>query len=168
MPAVTSAEVTLPGDPRSAGAARQFLADTLVSWGDGDYEFAAVLLLSELVTNAVLHARTDVVVRLTRLDDAVRIDVRDGSTRAPMARNYAADATTGRGLTLVDTLAREWGVDVEVDGKIVWCVIAAPDASDLPLEELGVDLNDLDDDVVGTMAVRPQPDRPLDVRTLAA
>jgi hypothetical protein len=101
----------------------------------------------------VLHARTDIVVRLIRLDGSLRIEVGDGSLRAPMARHYAADATTGRGLALVDTLAREWGVDVEEDGKVVWCVVEEPDAGALLGEDLLVDLDDLtDDDVVGSAA----------------
>ena len=159
---MTSAEVTLPGDPRSAGAARQFLSVTLESWGDDDYEFAAVLLLSELVTNAVLHARTEIVVRLTRLDDALRMEVGDGSTRAPLTRHYSAEATTGRGLALVDSLAREWGVEVAHDGKVVWCVIDGPAVAADPGDNLVyADLDDLDDfdedDVTGTMSPPPAP-----------
>ena len=167
MPAVTTAEVALPGDPRSAGAARQFLSKTLESWGQPDYEFGAVLLLSELVTNAILHARTDVVVRLIRLDSALRIEVGDRSLRAPMARHYSAEATTGRGLALVDSLARDWGVDLDEGGKVVWCEIADPDADAGP-DDLHVDLDDFDDldDVTGSVAQLPTP--PHDARAIAA
>jgi anti-sigma regulatory factor (Ser/Thr protein kinase) len=165
---VTTAEVALPGDPRSAGAARKFLADTLASWGCADFEFAAVLLLSELVTNAVLHARTDVVVRISRLAGALRLEVGDQSPRTPIPRHYSRDATTGRGLALVDSLARDWGVDADHEGKVVWCELVEPAADDGPSEHLVIPLADLEgrgDGVAGSVA--PGRDRN-DPRALAA
>jgi GAF domain-containing protein/anti-sigma regulatory factor (Ser/Thr protein kinase) len=80
----------------------------------------AALLTSELVTNAVLHAATPLSVTLHMLADRIRIDVADRSPMVPSVKDYGADAATGRGLTLFDTLASDWGVQVVPGGKIVW------------------------------------------------
>jgi GAF domain-containing protein/anti-sigma regulatory factor (Ser/Thr protein kinase) len=80
----------------------------------------AALLTSELVTNAVLHAGTPLSVTLHLLADRIRVDVADGSGTIPAVKEYSADAATGRGLTLFNTLASDWGVQVVPGGKIVW------------------------------------------------
>lgn len=81
---------------------------------------AAVLLVSELVANAVLHARTPIGVVVRRNDHGLRIEVHDGERRAPARKHYSSMATTGRGLVLVERLARDWGVATEQGGKSVW------------------------------------------------
>jgi hypothetical protein len=80
----------------------------------------AALLTSELVTNAVLHAATPFTVTLHLMTDRIRVDVADGSPVVPSIKDYATDAATGRGLTLFNTLASDWGVQPVVGGKIVW------------------------------------------------
>ncbi|HWE67791.1 MAG TPA: SpoIIE family protein phosphatase [Acidimicrobiales bacterium] len=80
----------------------------------------AALLTSELVTNAVLHAGTPLSVTLHLMSDRIRVDVADGSSVVPSIKDYGADAATGRGLTLFDTLASDWGVQIVDGGKIVW------------------------------------------------
>jgi GAF domain-containing protein/anti-sigma regulatory factor (Ser/Thr protein kinase) len=80
----------------------------------------ASLLTSELVTNAVLHAATPLCVTLHILPDRIRVDVADGNPSFPSIKEYGADAATGRGLTLFNTLASNWGVQAVDDGKIVW------------------------------------------------
>jgi hypothetical protein len=80
----------------------------------------AALLTSELATNAVLHAATPFSVTVHLMADRIRIDVADGSTVVPSIKDYATDAATGRGLTLFDTLASDWGVQPVLGGKIVW------------------------------------------------
>jgi len=80
----------------------------------------AALLTSELVTNAVLHAGTPLSVSLHLLPDRIRIDVADGNPVIPALKDYGRDAATGRGLTLFNTLASEWGVQPLDGGKIVW------------------------------------------------
>ena len=80
----------------------------------------AALLTSELVTNAVLHAATPFTVTLHLMADRIRVDVADSSPIAPSLKDYAADAATGRGLTLFNTLASDWGVQPVMGGKIVW------------------------------------------------
>ncbi|MGA2472351.1 MAG: SpoIIE family protein phosphatase [Acidimicrobiales bacterium] len=80
----------------------------------------AALLTSELVTNAVLHAATPMCVTLHILPDRIRVDVADSSPAFPALKEYGRDAATGRGLTLFNTLASNWGVQAVDGGKIVW------------------------------------------------
>ena len=105
--------------PEGARAARHFVEAAL---GDVDPEVChtVVLLTSELATNAVLHARTDFEVTVARREDALRIAVTDGNTRLPQPGMAPADATTGRGLALVDAMASAWGADRHGRGKTVW------------------------------------------------
>lgn len=117
------AEVMLSASTSSVGAARRFLARTLAEWDLGEVEWQATQLLSELATNAVLHAGTDFTVSVDVLEDALRVQVRDASRRSPRARRYGLGATTGRGLGLVEALAQDWGVEVDGSGKTVWCVV---------------------------------------------
>jgi anti-sigma regulatory factor (Ser/Thr protein kinase) len=80
----------------------------------------AVLLVSELVTNALLHARSAPTVEVTRDDHRFRIAVCDDSPVAPRRRQYATDAATGRGIALVEELSTDWGSERVGDGKRVW------------------------------------------------
>ena len=135
------AEVTLPGAPSSVPTARRFVESILASWGHPEQGWTAALLVSELSANCTLHARTDFTVRVELHDEQVRLQVTDGSLRAPAVRDYGTSATTGRGLRLVAELSNDWGVDLHDDGKTVWALIrqsqAAPDDADD--EELDVD-----------------------------
>jgi anti-sigma regulatory factor (Ser/Thr protein kinase) len=85
-----------------------------------DVSDCAALLTSELVTNAVLHAATPICITLHILPDRIRIDVADGNPAFPSVKEYGKDAATGRGLTLFNTLASNWGVQAVEGGKIVW------------------------------------------------
>jgi len=85
-----------------------------------DVSSCAALLTSELVTNAVLHAATPMCVTLHILPDRIRVDVADGNLSFPAIKDYGRDAATGRGLTLFNTLASDWGVQAVDGGKIVW------------------------------------------------
>jgi len=109
----------LPATARSVTAARRFVVDALNSWGRDELADTAALLTSEVVTNAVLHARTvmDVVVRL--LSDGVVVEVTDGSRHSPRGRQPTLESTTGRGLELLDRLASAWDVQVSPTGKTV-------------------------------------------------
>ena len=80
----------------------------------------AALLTSELVTNAVLHAATPMCITLHILPDRIRVDVADGNPSFPSIKEYGQDAATGRGLTLFNSLASNWGVQAVDGGKIVW------------------------------------------------
>ncbi|MGH9094236.1 MAG: ATP-binding protein [Acidimicrobiales bacterium] len=108
------------GNPGSIAAARQFVKRIFGEWGLPDHE--AVLLVSELATNAVVHAHTDYQVDVTRTDGVVRVAVTDGNPTAPEAVEppVSHDAPGGRGLWLVVRLARRWGYELDGASKTVW------------------------------------------------
>lgn len=85
----------------------------------------ATLLVSEVVTNAVLHARSDLELHLISGGHFVRVEVSDASPAKPVVRDHSADALSGRGLALVQRLATAWGVQDRPGGKVVWFEIAA-------------------------------------------
>lgn len=112
------ARATFDARPESVREARRFVLDAL---GDeADVSGDAVLLTSELATNAVIHARTLFVVTVRRVGSSVRVDVQDGSTIAAHRCRYSATSGTGRGLGMVEDVADAWGVEEVTDGKRVW------------------------------------------------
>lgn len=113
-------QTTLPALTVSARDARRFVAEALHEGGLEIHTDVAVLLVGELVTNAVLHARSEVVVAVSVSRQAVRIEVWDTSRVIPVSRHYSAEASTGRGLLLVEELSDAWGTDVGPQGKTVW------------------------------------------------
>jgi Histidine kinase-like ATPase domain len=113
--------IELAPRPTSAATARK-LATAFARrhhLGD-DLADAICLVVSELVTNAVLHARSAVVLSLELRSGVVRIGVRDGSLATLAVRNYSAEAVTGRGLGVVEALSSGWGAVADGDGKLVW------------------------------------------------
>jgi PAS domain S-box-containing protein len=97
---------------------------------------AAELAVSELVTNAALHAETPVELRVAVAPDLVRVEVRDFSATVPRQRHYGAQATTGRGLALVAAIADSYGVTPLPDGKIVWFTLLHREPVEPSLEDL--------------------------------
>ena len=115
----------LPATPRSAGDARRFVRGRLADMGHDAWSDAASLAASELVTNAVLHAHTEVELAVVTAADHVRIEVRDDNPALPAARSYDDHATTGRGLELVAAVSDSHGVEsLGQAGKVVWCCIS--------------------------------------------
>ncbi|MFF4032081.1 ATP-binding protein [Streptomyces sviceus] len=116
-------------DPAEVGRARRWARSRLAGAGTGIDESLAetlILLVSELVTNAVVHTGRPAVLRLSLPGDevesaTVRLEVADRSDRAPVPRCVDGDATGGRGLALVDGLADRWGWSPEGVGKSIWC-----------------------------------------------
>lgn len=118
------AELRLPPSAASAGQARRFLRGLLERAGRDDWVDSAELALSEVVTNGVLHAHTDLVVRVRLRADEVEVEVQDANPALPQQRGAAdVEATTGRGLDLVAALTRDHGVRAEPDGKVVWFTV---------------------------------------------
>jgi anti-sigma regulatory factor (Ser/Thr protein kinase) len=112
--------ITLPPTARSATEGRRFLLDTLVMWGLDTLIDAAALVTTEVITNAVLHARTPLTLTIRRDGDGgVRIGVKDGSTHPPQRRQPDTTSTSGRGVDLLDRLATSWSVDMTESGKTV-------------------------------------------------
>lgn len=116
--------LVLPAEPASVGRSRRYVREALRAAGRGDWVDAAELAVSELVTNAVLHAHSDVLLDVEITDAHARINVRDHNPVLPSARGYDDHATTGRGLGLIAAVALEHGVEsLGGDGKIVWACI---------------------------------------------
>jgi anti-sigma regulatory factor (Ser/Thr protein kinase) len=121
-----SARIALPRSPASVGTARRFIAARTAAWSFPEPVGSQLVLIgSELVTNAVLHARTGLTLTLELRDDRIRISVKDRSTSPPTLRHYQADALTGRGLGVVAALSDRWGMSTAADGKVVWAEVAA-------------------------------------------
>lgn len=124
--ALIEARIELAALPTSAASARRFVNSTLSGWGCEGIAEIVLLLVSELVTNAVLHARSDVELVLRMRGRRLRVEVGDGSRTAPVLRAHDDEAMTGRGLSLVEQLSEAWGVHRTGDGKRVWFEIVAP------------------------------------------
>ena len=88
----------------------------------------ALLLVSEVVTNAVLHARSEIRLCVGWNGDAVRVEVADESPVLPVPQHYSEMATTGRGMHLVEEVATAWGSDPVDPGKVVWFELNASEA----------------------------------------
>lgn len=118
-------------DPAEVGRARRWARSRLVGSGIGDDEPLAetlILLISELVTNAVVHTGCPAVLRMLfggggGGSGTVRVEVADASDRPPLQRHAEGEDTNGRGLELVDGLADRWGWQPEGAGKQIWCEV---------------------------------------------
>ena len=102
-------QVVLLGEPASVRTARRVVARALEQWSLPHLDAVASLLTSELVTNAILHARSDLSIEVERDDDVVRVTVHDGSPQKPHRQRHGVHAGTGRGLGLLAALATGWG-----------------------------------------------------------
>ncbi len=111
-------------EPERVAGARQHLRDLLHDWSDADQVDSAVLLVSEMITNVLVHTDGDALlvaevtgeVRARRL----RVEVADGSDDLPHKRHPGELASSGRGLVLMELLAGQWGVDPRGEGKSIW------------------------------------------------
>jgi anti-sigma regulatory factor (Ser/Thr protein kinase) len=106
--------------------ARHQVSDALGSRADGEFGECIRLLVSELATNAVLHAGTPFSVSVALDDQQLRLEVRDGNRAQPHAGPIPTSTITGRGLALVEIYSDRWGTDVLPNGKIVWCEVDLP------------------------------------------
>jgi len=108
-------------------AARRFAVATLRSWELDALAETVELLVSEVITNAVVHAETGGSMSMRWIDGVVRVEVTDGGRGAVVARHPGPNEVTGRGMALVESLARQWGVFVpdSSDHKTVWFEVDA-------------------------------------------
>jgi hypothetical protein len=120
------ASLDLLGGPTSPAAARRFARHVLDEWGGYPTDTSA-LLITEVTTNALLHARGPITIRLRVEGLTLHVEVQDTSPVLPRPRPAALDATTGRGLLLLDRLSKKWGSQplpdagpADVPGKVVW------------------------------------------------
>ena len=122
------AQTRLPPELASAGVARRF-----VDWAlrgtvkPADIE-VAVLLASEVVANAVLHARTSIDLVIRNVNGCVQVEASDAETTEAVEVDGVLSSESGRGLTIVSALSEEWGVIPTSRGKTVWfrCYPAGP------------------------------------------
>jgi anti-sigma regulatory factor (Ser/Thr protein kinase) len=110
-------DMTLPPEPSSPAEAR---AAVLANFSDHRLLGELLLCVSEVVTNAVLHAGTELRFSVTSAYDRIRVEVGDGSPVMPMRKHYDLSAPTGRGIVLIEELADGWGVEQDGSGKVVW------------------------------------------------
>ena len=113
--------------PASTTSARQFAVSILREHGFPSWP--ADLLVSEVVTNVINHAETPFTVAVS-FDDVARVTVFDGNSILPALRELADDAEEGRGLFLVQALARRWGVENHPSGKQVWFEVSRDELPD--------------------------------------
>jgi anti-sigma regulatory factor (Ser/Thr protein kinase) len=119
---------TFPGSPASVTDARRYVVDAIGSV-PAEVEEAVAIVVSELATNCVRHARTDFTVAVERTPTEVRVEVADRGAGVPVVRSPAASEPSGRGLFLVRALSDDWGVGATDDepGKGVWFTMRLPE-----------------------------------------
>jgi anti-sigma regulatory factor (Ser/Thr protein kinase) len=108
-----------PAELTTPAAARRFVVGALRA-GGVEVDDAIPLVVSELVTNAVLHAGSSARVEVRVGNDCVRIEVHDSTSDLPTVRDPGPYTVTGRGLVLVEALSDRWGADPTDGGKVVW------------------------------------------------
>ncbi|MFJ8668030.1 SpoIIE family protein phosphatase [Streptomyces sp. NPDC093600] len=117
-------------EPERIATARQYLRQLLHDWTDEDQVDSAVLMVSEMVTNVLIHTDGDalLVAEVTCDDEArrLRVEVADTSDELPHRRQPGEMASSGRGLVLMEMLAHAWGVDPRGEGKSIWFELNEP------------------------------------------
>ncbi|MBC2875410.1 MULTISPECIES: ATP-binding protein [Streptomyces] len=122
--------ISLPASPRSVATARAFSRRLLAEWGLDALTDDTALLLSELVTNAIVHVPEgtgDVELSLSRTPAHLVARVTDRGGALPRCSLAAKDSENGRGMWLVEQIADRWGHDASPAGKTVWFALPLPD-----------------------------------------
>lgn len=144
----------LAGDAASPARARRFVEETLAACSWDHFLDEATLLVTELVSNAVFHAGSEVELRVRLEDEVLRVEAHDSSPVLPSPRHYEDDALTGRGLAMVELVAADWGVEPTPTGKAVWFELCEHD-------RLG-GAGGAADPSGSAPASRPEPEGPVD------
>jgi anti-sigma regulatory factor (Ser/Thr protein kinase) len=118
------ATVEVVADIAAPGEARRFAASQLVEWGRRDMVDDASLVVSELVTNAVVRCDDPVELHLVLAGSVLRIEVRDAARGDPDVADQSPDRIGGRGLAIVAALSAAWGIGPSPRGKVVWAALA--------------------------------------------
>ena len=111
--------------PAAVSSVRGFVRDALAAWGLDHLVGDAVLITSELATNAVTHASSPFRTSLVRTGDVVRVSVEDGSRAWPRYHRAQPDDQDGRGMAIVSVLSRRTGCDSTAGGKVAWAELSA-------------------------------------------
>jgi hypothetical protein len=115
--------------PDAPNAARRFVAKSLTEWCIPNIVDDAACVVSELATNAVMHAASDFVVAVSARNGIVRISVRDSSVVRPIEGVSPSMATDGRGVAMIAALSTAWGAEITDAGKVVWAELACSSAT---------------------------------------
>jgi anti-sigma regulatory factor (Ser/Thr protein kinase) len=115
-------------EPRSATRARTVTREHLAPACPPEVVETAALLVTELVSNAVLHAATEMLLVVDVEPGRVDLRVQDSSVSDPELQTAEPDAVGGRGLAIVDELATAWGVERRKDTKVVWASLEFPES----------------------------------------
>lgn len=119
-------DVVLPADPRSVREARRLTQRCCLRAGlDEDTTDTAVLLTSELVTNAIVHGRSDARLKVAASHRHVHVEVGDDNDRVPVVQTHDDEALSGRGISLLAVVASRWGITHADIGKVVWFTLDA-------------------------------------------
>jgi PAS domain S-box-containing protein len=121
---LAGAQMTLRPEPRQVAAGRRFTRETLTAWQQTELADTACLLVSEILTNAVHHARQTIGLCLHHTLREVIAEITDDNTQLPQRTLPAPADESGRGLTVVDALAGTWGARLSSAGKTVWFTLA--------------------------------------------
>lgn len=151
---LNKAALELPASPRSVRDARRWVTDICLELGREDLVDSAVQGVSELVTNALLHAEPPFRVSVRGTPDHPRVEVSDGSINPPTPNLGMTDedellSTIGRGLGMVAMQSTAWGADIDRHGKVVWFLPAAEARPDIDLTG-SIDIDD-------AVSYEPQP-----------
>ena len=139
--------------PSSVGDARRMVREALTRLGRDDLGDTAELLVSEVVTNALVHAGTPFDVTAWVREPGLRVEVRDGSAQLPSVRHNATMAGTGRGLLLLQQMVDAWGTHRHPAGKTVWFELGS---GDLETEASEIDVTGREVGAEGSVPVELQ------------
>ncbi|MFI5889426.1 ATP-binding protein [Actinoplanes sp. NPDC051513] len=132
LPLTERVTLTLPPEPESPSIARNLVGDACLAWGVPELLFPSRLVMSELVTNAIEHARTPIGVVVSLRGGGIHLSVSDGAAAPPVLRKLArpqrgrALDERGRGMQLVTATTAAWGWLPTRTGKVVWATLIAP------------------------------------------
>jgi serine phosphatase RsbU (regulator of sigma subunit) len=154
MPDQQVATWRLPADPKSVRRARDAAGRQLDEWGLEELAFGTELVISELVTNALLHGSAPITLRLVK-DSVLVCEISDCSHTAPHPRHARDFDEGGRGLELVAQLTTRWGTRYTDDGKTIWTeqALPAPPRSPAPAARVGTMADELPQDAAQAQGV---------------
>jgi anti-sigma regulatory factor (Ser/Thr protein kinase) len=121
--ATRHARLELPATTSAPRVARHFTIETLQRWGNAGVIETAELVVSEMVTNALRHARTGSRLELSEADGCLRIEVVDYGQGGAVRADPDLGDLGGRGLMLVEAMTRRWGARHDGNEHLVWCEI---------------------------------------------
>jgi serine phosphatase RsbU (regulator of sigma subunit) len=128
---------TMEDGERVVASSRAYVADELRRLGRASLIDDALIVVSELVTNAILHAGGIAGVRVAEQGTGVRVEVHDRTRVPPVMARQSAESMTGRGLRLVASISTAWGAEPTAEGKMIWAELTAGHVAS-PFEDAGL------------------------------